>query len=69
MTVVLNLRTGSELTYSLTPIRSVIAAFQQSRQNYNWWIRDYWDVPVLVGRISVSCGDFCAMKRRPRRRS
>ena len=67
MTTVLDLRTGDELTYSLTPVKAVIAAFQQNRKNYSWWVKSYWDVPVLVGQISVSCGNFCSIRRRPRR--
>jgi hypothetical protein len=67
MTTVLNLSTGDELLYTLTPVEAVIAAFQQGRNNFNWWQPGYWDIPVLVGRLTVSCGDFCAFRRRPRR--
>ncbi len=69
MTRVVNLCTGDEILYGKTPVESVILAFHQNRGNFNWWNPGYWDIPVLVGRISVSCDDFCAMKRQPRRRS
>lgn len=67
MTRVLDLSTGGEIGYTRTPVASVILAFQQARGNFNWWMQGYWDIPVLVGRLTVSCGDFCAFRRRPRR--
>jgi hypothetical protein len=68
MTKVMNLNTGDFLFYTRTPVQSVILAHQQDRGNYNWWMREYWDIPVLVGKLTVSCGDFCAFRRRPRKR-
>jgi len=67
MTRVLNLSTGGETAYDQHPVRAVILAHQQSMGNWNWWSRGYFDIPVLVGRFTVACGDFCAFKRRPRR--
>jgi hypothetical protein len=67
MTTVLNLATGGETTYDQHPVYAVILAYQQSRGNGNWWNEGYFDIPVLVGRFTVACGDFCALRRRPRR--
>jgi len=68
MTSVMDLRTGNVMTYSVTPVPAVILAFQQSRGNMNWWQRGYWDIPVIVGPRTVSCGgDLCALRRQPRR--
>jgi len=67
MTRVLNLSMGGELVYNKTPVEAVILAYRQSTGNWNWWSPGYWDIPVLVGRLTVACGDFCAFKRRPKR--
>lgn len=63
-TMVLNLATGEEQYYALPPERAVIAAYAQSLNDWNTW--DYatrYASLLMIGRYSVSCGDFSALKQ------
>lgn len=49
--------------YMCTPIKSVMAAYAQSLNDWNTW--DYekrYRHMVAVGKHSVACGDFSAIK-------
>jgi len=60
-TRVLNLATRQEQFYSSSPREAVIAAYAQSVGDWNTW--DYearYGSLAMMGRFTVSCGDFCA---------
>lgn len=63
MTEVLNLETGKHSTYSLSPKEAVVAAYEQSRGNYN--TRQYAAFAehpeARRGQYSVLCGNFTAL--------
>lgn len=63
-TVVTNLATEEEQTFSLPPDEAVVAAYEQALGNYNTW--DYpkpQDHPSFVeGAQSVACGDWAVLK-------
>ena len=65
VTTVKNLDNGTEQVYTIPAAQAVIAAFEQSHNNWNTW--DYKspdDHPALnygVSGKTVSCGSFCAM--------
>jgi hypothetical protein len=64
-TVVLNLGTSGheEQIYSCPPREAVIAAYAQSRRDFNTW--DYeqrYGSLVEEGHVTVMCGDFAAWK-------
>ena len=63
VTKVLNLDTGKHTVYSLSPEDAVVAAYEQSRGNYNTWqYPAFADHPeARRGQYSVSCGDFTAL--------
>jgi hypothetical protein len=67
MTTVFNMQTADELTYSLPAAVAVVAAFEQDRGNWNTWTYPTPENHPLfaVGKYSVSCGDFSAMKDSP----
>ena len=60
---VLNLTTGKHTTYSLPAEEAVVAAYEQSRGNFNTWqYATFADHPeARRGQYSVSCGDFAAI--------
>lgn len=62
-TKVLHLNTDKHQVYSLPPEEAVIAAYEQSRGNYNTWqyaaFADHSE--TRRGQYSVSCGDFTAL--------
>lgn len=63
---VLNLATQETLVYQgIGPERAVIAAYAQSRRDFNTW--DYAKyAPLLVrGQRTISCGDWCALLPTP----
>jgi hypothetical protein len=65
MTTVFNLATGDEAIYSLPPFEAVVAAHEQlTRGNYNTWdYRKPMEHGLLkIGKLSVSCGDWAALK-------
>ena len=65
LTDVHDLRNYDELTYSLPPREAVIAAYAQSKGDWNTW--DYEKKYAHLVRFSgtndrtVSCGDFAAV--------
>lgn len=64
---VMNLATAEKQEYdnALTPEQAVIAAFAQSRGDFNTW--DYqakYAHLVQAGKLTVLCGDFSAFQDR-----
>ena len=65
-TEVEDLRTGKKYTYSLPPEDAVKAAYLQYYRD-DWAT---WDYPIRTtpplddDKVSVSCGDFVALKKR-----
>lgn len=62
MTQVLNLATGETFTYSCAPDQAVIAAYAQSKGDYNTY--DYAKYRNLLrqGDRVVTCGDLTALR-------
>ena len=69
MTKVLNLATSEYITYSIPPEEAVVAAYEQSRGNWNTWQYPTFaeHLEARRGEYSVSCGDFAAITRYPKR--
>ena len=63
MTRVLNLDTGKAQHFSISPHQAVIAAFEQSKGNWNTWTYPTPGTKSQLGPSgrTVSCGSFCAM--------
>jgi len=60
---VIDLRTGKVCAeYSCTPEEAVVAAYMQSRGDYNTWDYDTGLARVGLSGLTVSCGDFAAMR-------
>ena len=60
---VMNLITGDTQDYTCTPREAVVAAFAQSKKDWNTW--DYkkrYDALVLESEKTIGCGDFAAFK-------
>jgi hypothetical protein len=52
---------GPQVYVGITPRQAVIAAYAQSRNDWNTW--DYegrYGTLVTEGKRTVACGDFCA---------
>lgn len=63
MTIVYNLATQLELTYSCDPADAVIAAHAKSVKDSNTWdYRRKYAHLLIHGKYTVSIGDFCALK-------
>lgn len=63
MYTVMNLATGKKQKYTCCARDSVIAAYAQSRNDWNTW--DYesrYGGLVEEGEYTFLCGDFCAFK-------
>jgi hypothetical protein len=62
-THVFNLNTGQWITYFTSPTRAVIAAFEQSRGNFNTWAypADHPNLEFAPSGQTVFCGDFGAL--------
>ena len=64
MTIVLNLLTGEIIEYTCSPAQAVVAAYEQSKKNWNTW--DYKQgknhPEFAEGKWTVRCGNFCAKK-------
>ena len=63
MCTVMNLRTSETQVYTCSPKKAVIAAFAQSKNDWNTWDYDkkYGDM-VEEGNLSFACGDFAVFK-------
>lgn len=56
---VINLATGEERVYvGLNASQAVIAAYAQSKGDYNTWDYGQHKYPVQFGKVSVTCGDW-----------
>lgn len=63
MVDVYNLTTGEVLTYSSSPEQAVVAAFEQSRGNFNTWDYDFSKAVITTNGRTVYCGDFSAFMK------
>lgn len=62
-TTVVKLATGEEAVFDLPPREAVIAAYRQlTRKDFNTWQEPRYLLPIHEGEVSVSCGDWCALK-------
>ena len=62
LTKVVNLKTGEEWFYLLSPEESVICAFMQYEKHcFNTFAYDYTMAKVSNSGKTVSCGDFAAL--------
>lgn len=61
--IVINMRTGLELLYILSPEEAVLAAYQQyTLKNWHWWALKENTAPIEEGKWHWFCGDFAARK-------
>jgi hypothetical protein len=63
MCTVMNLETSKTQNYTCTPKEAVIAAYAQSKNDYNTW--DYeikYNHLLEEGKYTYICGDFSAFK-------
>ena len=63
MTVVHNLRTGEQRSYTLAACDAVVAAWEQAHGNHNTWTYQESKAPVVHGRLTVAADDWCAFLR------
>jgi hypothetical protein len=63
LTEVRNLSTDQVLHYTLPPEQAVVCAWYQGQNNWNTWDYDYENAPVVEGKYTVACGDWCALKK------
>lgn len=62
MVTVINLDTGEEQIYTCTPYEAVIGAFAREHRDANSWdYKDRYRSMVILGSVTVSCGQWCAM--------
>ena len=57
----MNLNTGEYTYFSLPPEQAVIAAYAQSRGDWNTWDYGKYRKYLRYGQYSVACGDFSAL--------
>jgi len=63
MCTVMNLSTTDKQSYSCTPREAVIAAYAQSRNDWNTWDYDKrYSELVEEGQHTFLCGDFSVFK-------
>lgn len=60
---VVNLRTGTERTYSLEPKEALVAAYEQDRHNWCTWMYGETELAIIEGNTTFSIADLCVMKR------
>lgn len=61
---VVNLATGDEQTFFCAAREAVIAAYAQSRGDFNTWdYEERYGAKVVCGRITWGLGDFAALER------
>lgn len=61
-TDVYNLLTWQVKTYSLPPVKAVIAAWRQEQGDWSTWEYEKFTSEVRSGERTVCCGDWCAWK-------
>jgi len=63
MVKVFNLYTGEFVgTWFLSPIGAVVAAYAQSKGDFNTWdYEEKYRSLIKMGTVSVTCGDFSAL--------
>jgi len=64
MTKVVNLRTGEERIYDLSPNKAVVNAYEQEQGNNNFWNYDYSKAKKSKSGKTWSCGDWTALARK-----
>jgi len=64
MTRVVNLATGDEYYYMLPPWEAVRSAYLQYelKDRNTWNYNKQKKEPLVFGRFTVACGDYCSMK-------
>ena len=63
MCTVMNLSTQEKLIYTCSPKQAVIAAYAQSKGDYNTWNYEINYGHLLEeGKLTFLCGDFSAFK-------
>lgn len=63
VTLVFNLLTGDEKTYTLSSREAVMAAYAQEHKDFNTWdYEERYGHLTLEGNSSISCGDWTALK-------
>ena len=60
---VLNLATGEIWCYTLEPHDALVHAVRQSRGDYSWWRKGYYDVDILETEQTLFCGDWSVKKQ------
>lgn len=61
VTEVINLGTGQRQTFTLPPTQAVVNAWHQSQRDWNTWEYEYAEAPIVFGKHTVACGDFCVL--------
>ena len=60
---VLNLATGKEVEYVISPEKAVVCAHEQfTRRNWNTWDYDFSQAVVSNSGKTVRCGDWAAVR-------
>lgn len=62
MTNVLDLSTGNWLSFSCSPREAVIAAYAQSKGDFNTWDYTKYNSQVVESQLFVYCNQFGAAK-------
>lgn len=63
MTTVMNLETGEKQIYACSPQEAVIAAFAQSKGDWNTWdYKEKYSHLLLEGEFTFGCKNFAAFK-------
>ncbi len=66
-TVVKNLADGTEQIYTCSPSAAVIAAYAQSKGDYNTWeYAERYGALLVEGEHTFGCGDFATLKHKGR---
>lgn len=64
MTRVYNMKKDEWMVYSCEPLRALISAYEQSKNNWSTWSYAHTDCyPIIEGKKTFSLGDFCIMKK------
>ena len=61
---VLNLATGETWCYTLEPHDALVHAVRQSRGDYAWWRKGYYDVDIIETEETLLCGDWSVLKQK-----
>jgi len=63
MTTIFNLATGEERTYDLSPKSALIAAYNQTKGDYNTWNYNDKNYHFIEGEKTIALGDWCVIKK------